>query len=965
MDRMVGLRFGVLGPLEVRRDGTPVEVPPGRRRAVLACLLAHVGRPVAADALVEAAWGGELPADPRSALRTVLSRLRAVLGDGVIRADAAGYILDVPPAAVDAPRFVSLCRRAEEIPRDAARLLDEALALWRGPAYTEFADRGFAESEARSLDRMRLDAIEARASAALAAGDPHGAAARLENLLAEQPFREHAMELLLTALYDTGDHTGALARLREYRARLADELGLDPSPALRALESRILAHDVAAPSPRRPPAADTPPWVDTSTAFIGRDSALTELVDAVAACRTVTVTGVGGVGKTRLVAEAVPLLTERLGAPVTIVQLAPVPAGRVDAAAADALGLHRPAGTARAAVVEHLRAAPGVLVLDNCEHVLAGAAALAGAVAARCPAARVLATSRHRLGTPSERVLPLEPLPTPGAAESPDRMDLAASVRVLADRVRRLRPSFGVTGDNVAAVADICRRLDGLPLALELAASRIAVLGLDPVRDRLTAEDLTVLDEHGPGNLHAVIDWSYRLLTPAQRDLLALLTVFPSDFGPEEVAGVTATGGRPVTGDLAALVESSLLATHPAGRDVRYRMLAVVRAFAAARLRDTGDETSARRAYVRWVLGWTEQAADDCAGPASAEAFARLRRHGADIEQALRWAVQAGDAPEAARLAAAVQLCQHWQPGSETTALTTELADRCPETPLAVAAGACAATHAGDTARGRELATAALTTATTPLERYLARLALGIAAMYRGDHDESARHWRAIIDMNDIAPAYRASAHSSLSLTSCYRGDLPAARREAGLGVLGAETSGATAVHAFALYALGEAETGDRKTELLAAAADKADMVGATHVSQVARVARLAALVRTDHHNEALQLIAPLLDDTHRAGAWPQLWTTTRIFAELLTAHDRAHEAALLMTAADAADTAPPPTATDVTRYAALKNTLRTHLGDATLTAIASLSRDIPHSQLADRARTIATQLHPTHNPTP
>ncbi|TDC58829.1 hypothetical protein E1200_32905, partial [Actinomadura sp. GC306] len=670
--------------------------------------------------------------------------------------------------------------------------------------------------------------------------------------------------------------------------------------------------------------------MDTSTAFVGRDATLTELVDAVTSCRLVTVTGVGGVGKTRLAAEAVPLITERLGTPVAVVQLAPVPAGRVDTAAATALGLHRPAGTARAAVVEHLRVSPGVLVLDNCEHVLPEASALAAAVVTRCPSARVLATSRHRLGTPSERLLPLEPLPTPDAAAAPDRMDLAASVRVLGDRVRRLRPSFGLTGDNVAVAADICRRLDGLPLALELAASRIAVLGLEPVRDRLAAEDLALLDEHGPGGLHSVIDWSYRLLTPAQRDLLSLLTVFPADFDPAMVEELVTD--RPATEDLAALVESSLLATHPAGRDVRYRMLAVVRAFAAARLRETGAENQARRAYVRWVRRWTEQGATDCTGPAGVAAFALLDRRRADIEQALRWAAE--DPLEAARLATAVQLCQHWQPGAETMALTAELADRSNSAP-ALAAAAFALTNTGDTTRGRDLATAALAAGPAPRERYLARLSLGIAAMYRGDHDDSAAHWRAITGMNDIAPAYRASAHSSLSLTCCYRGDLPAARREAELGVLGAETCGATAVRAFALYALGEAETGTRKAKLLAAAADKADLVGATHVAQVARVARLAALVRTDQHSEALELVPPLLDGTHRAGAWPQLWTTIRIFAELLAARDHPHEAALLLTAADAAETAPPPTGPDITRYTTLKTTLRTHLGEETLTGIA------------------------------
>lgn len=964
---MVDLRFGVLGPIEAWRDGARVAVPPGRRRAVLACLLVHVGRPVAADALVEAAWGDALPADPRSALRTVLSRLRALLGERTIRADAAGYTLDVPAAAVDAHRFESLRSRADEAPRDAVRLLDEALALWRGPAYAEFADREFATVEAQRLDRLRLEAAEASASAALAAGDPRGAAARLEPLLAEQPFREHAMELLLTALYGMGDHAGALARYRDYRARLAGELGLDPSPALREMESRILAHDLARP-PRGRAAAGTAPWVDTSAAFVGRDTEIAELVDAVAECRLVTVTGVGGVGKTRTVAEAMPAIAERLGTPITVVQLAPVTGGRVEAAAAEALGLHRPAGSARAGIVEHLRVSPGVLVLDNCEHVLAEAAALAGAVVTRCPSARVLATSRHRLGTPSERLLPLQPLPAPDAGTNPDRMKLAASVRLLGDRVRRLQPAFGVHGGNVAVVADICRRVDGLPLALELAASHIAVLGPEPVRDRLAADGPAHLDERGEQNLHALIDWSYRLLSPAEQEMLALLTVFPADFDLEAVEGLTAAfpgwpDGRPVTGTLSALAESSMLATRLGERAAGYRMLAIVHAFAAARLRDTGQETAARRAYLRWVRRWTERAAADCAGPDSVEAFARLRRRRSDIERALRWAVEAGETSEAARLAAAVQLCLHWQPGAEAGELTAELARRCaaseptsgagPGSALGVAAGACAVTHAGDTEQGRELAAVALASATTARERYLAHLALGIAGMYRGDMEESARWWRAIVDMDDVPPAYRASARTSLALTACYRGDLPEARREAELAVLGAQSSGAVSVHAFALYALGEAETGERKTELLAAAADKADLVGATHVGQVARVARLAALVRTGRHGEALDLVAPLLDSTRRAGAWPQMWTTMRILAELLAARERPHEAALLLAAADAADTAPPVTGDDVARYAELAAALRERLGDDTVTGIAGLARDLPRAQLAERARAI------------
>jgi DNA-binding SARP family transcriptional activator len=379
--------FGVLGALEVCRDGVPVPLPGGRRRAVLAALLVRAGRPVPADALVDAAWGDDLPADPRPALHTVLSRLRGALGDGVLRTGPAGYLLDAGPGALDAVRFEALRARAAGTPAaQAAALLDEALALWRGPAYAEFADREFARPEAVRLDELRLATVEDRAELSLELGEVTPAVTTLDALLAGHPLRERARGLLMTALYHAGQPTEALERYRDYRTLLAAELGLDPSPALRDLQFRILGHSLpAAPPPahRQVPAAAA--WLIASTAFVGRDDDTAALLDAVGTHRLVTVTGTGGVGKTRLVAEALGSLTERYGLPVTVTELAGATAGQTDGALAVALGLGATAAV-RTAVLEYLSISAGLLVLDNCEHVLGDVRALAEEILRRCPA---------------------------------------------------------------------------------------------------------------------------------------------------------------------------------------------------------------------------------------------------------------------------------------------------------------------------------------------------------------------------------------------------------------------------------------------------------------------------------------------------------------------------------------------------------------------------------------------------
>ncbi len=959
---MPDLRFGVLGPLEVWRDGSRLAVPGGRRASVLAALLVHAGRAVEADALVEAAWGEQLPVEPRPALYTVISRLRGLLGEGSIGPDPAGYRIEVAPAGLDSRRFEDLCRRAREVgPERAARLLDEALSLWRGKAYAEFADRGFAEVEAQRLELLRLDAREERARTALDLDDPADAVRRLEGLLAEEPYREQAVSLLLTALERCGRTAAALARYQEHRRRLADELGLDPAPAVQALHARLLAGG----APRRtPPGPGVPAWVDTSTTFVGRRHELDALVSACAVSRVVSVTGPGGVGKTRLVAEATPELAGRLALPVAVVELAAVAPGQVTGAVSAAVsGGSGPAD--RAELVARLRADPTILVVDNCEHVLRETAQLVELVARRCPDIRVVLTSRHRLGLPSERVLPLAPLPCPSTGTPSPSGRLSPAEVLLVDRIRRARPAFEVTEHNTPVLGEVCRRLDGLPLALELAASRVHQLGLEGVCAAL-AGDPGVLDKAAwTGQpMRALVDWSCDLLSDEEQDLFAALSVFPGEFGLEAVdrlvSGIRTDDTQDTNGDaheqLAELVDSSLVSVRERDEGLTYWLLTVVRIEAARRLAESGRAARAGVAHARWVAELTEEAADDCTGPGATAALLRLRRGRADIEAALRWALRYDEPSLAAAIAGAVQRCPHWlpQPGLDELIIQAgerSLRDGGARAAEAMGAAGVALASRGGLGRSAALGEAALRAAASPTELYLAHLALGIASLYGGEHEESGRHWRAIADLAGLPVALRTEGHTSLALVARFAGDLDLALEQADVAVLSADACGSTPVQAFAAYAAGEAAVAepDQAIASLRRAADQATATGCVQIAVLARIALLAALVRAGHHGAAGAMGDPLLADVRRMAMWPQLCTIGRIVAELATATDRPQEAALLMEAAAAQPGSPPAHGPDELRYATLREQLEERLGGRRFDKICAMAGGLSRDQLADR----------------
>ncbi|WP_154402245.1 BTAD domain-containing putative transcriptional regulator [Ornithinimicrobium cavernae] len=970
---MPELRCGVLGALEVHVDGRPVTIPPGRQRAVLTCLLVQ-GHPVPADALIEAAWPRDLPQDPHRALRTVLSRLRAVVGHDTITLGPAGY--ELSGGSVDAEEFEDLLRQARSVePQRVRELLGRALALWRGTAYGEYAEASFARPASERLARLRLDAVEAHASALVRLGEPGAAVPPLEELLAEEPFRERAVELLVRALYHAGRQTEALERLREHRSVLGAELGLDPSPQLAALESRILGHALA---PVRPAEQTLPEWLDTSTAFIGREDELADLAAAVSASRVTAVTGPGGVGKSRLVAEALGGLHASLGLPVTVVELAPVLPGRVTMTLMDELGL-RPAGAGAGPpetgvdnpadarpgadpvvgdLVEYLSAVPHLLVLDNCEHVLEELTPLVSTIASRCRDVRVLATSRRRLGVASEQVLPLAPLGVPDPTETLGRQGSAAAVRLFGDRVRRLRPAFAVTADNLTDVAELCRRCEGLPLALELAASRTARSGVGEVLRRLPTDAVGET-----GGLWAVVAWSDGLLSPDQQSLLDCVTVFADDFTAEDVAEVVSRLPE-WTGDpapaLAELVESSLVVRRDTAGGPRYGLLEMVRAFAARRLRESGRAAEVGAAHGAWVRELVTGIREDWSRLDGAVVGARLSASSSEVTGALRRALDAGQLVLAADISHAVARCLHWTPGLELRDLMIEVGERCAEAPGPEVAGGVAAAafgHAerGDPARARVLGTAALDMCREPDHAAMAHLSLAVAAIYGGDLADSARWFRGLA----ADPALLGEANTSLALIACYAGDRAGAREHAAIA-LAAGPSGSDASHAFARYAAGEVEAltdPDRARQLLAEAAAEADRVGAEQVSRVSRLALFALLVRGGRHEEAVALGLRVLADLRRLGAWTQVWTLVRMLAELLAGAGRWSDAAFLLGAARGTSGAPPPVGEDVERYAALESRLSDHLGAHVLQQIHTLAAATPRAQVLSRAERVLRDL--------
>ena len=656
--------FRVLGPLEAVADGRVVALKAAKPRALLAILLLHAGEPVTSDRLIDDLWAGSPPATAGKVLQTYVSQLRKALGDDVIVTGPGGYELRVEPDGLDLHRFETLTTKARGAePHTAAQSLREALALWRGPPLVEFAYESWAQGEIDRLGELRLSALQDRIDADLALGRSAELVGELERLVAEHPLAERLRGQLMLALYREGRQAEALDAYRTARATLVDQLGIEPGPALRSLERAILDQDpeldVAVTSARTALASRLRLQ---STSFVGRNReqrevrALLRSVDL----RLLTLTGPGGTGKTRLAVEAIADLGADFPDGVVLVDLAPVgDADLVATAIAGALGVSERHGGALEALGASLRRKRALLVLDNFEQVLDAAPMLVELLAG-APGLTILVTSRAPLDVSEERIYRVPALQHPEA------------VRLFTARAREVRSDFELSDVNADAVAELCIRLDGLPLALELAAARIKLLSPREILERLGVRLDVLKAEPGAGlperhrTLRAAIEWSYDLLGVEERSLFTSLGVF--------VGGFTLDGARAVAGDLEldvvvgveSLLNNSLLRTEPmAGGEPRFGMLETIREYALERLAERGDGESVRRRHAGFYLPLAEEAEPALLGPQQLSWLERLDAERDNLRAALTWAAELGEAEVGLRIAA--PLWRYWQlRGSET-----------------------------------------------------------------------------------------------------------------------------------------------------------------------------------------------------------------------------------------------------------------------------------------------------------
>ncbi|MBF8189746.1 winged helix-turn-helix domain-containing protein [Nonomuraea sp. K274] len=662
------MRVELLGPFEVRnRDGTVVEVPGIRLRALLAALAIEPGRIVTRARLVDWIWGQRPPADEVNALQALVSRLRRVLPDGLIEADSGGYRLAVSPDAVDVCRFERLVGQARAAePAARADLLRSALALWRGTAMADIAlrDSDAFDAAVTRLDELHVAALGDRVDADVRLGRGSELVSELTELVATYPLREGFVAALMRGLAEAGRGTEALTVYQRTRERLAEELGTDPSAELSALHTALLRGELGERAENRRTNLRA-----ELTSFVGKDDDISAIAGLAVKHRLVTLTGAGGSGKTRLATETARTMLAELPDGAWLVELASVRAGgELAQAALTAIGLRdQPLlGGARGGepmdrLITAVRERAILLILDNCEHVIEAAAAFADRLLGECRRLRILATSREPLGITGEVLWQVEPLALPAKGADPSDVGSSPAVRLLRDRAGLVRKDIGSDAHALPAMARICRALDGMPLAIELAAARLRTMSIDQLAHRLddrfrllTSGSRTALPRHK--TLRAVVDWSWDLLTEAERSVLRRLSVFSGGASleaAERVCGDETFAGEQVLDVLTALIEKSLLLADGEGTP-RYRMLNTIREYAAHRLAEAGETEAARRAHLAYFTELAETAEPHLRRAEQLEWLSTLEAEHDNISAALRGAIAEEWAQEAMRLVGAV-----------------------------------------------------------------------------------------------------------------------------------------------------------------------------------------------------------------------------------------------------------------------------------------------------------------------
>lgn len=664
------VKFDVLGPLCVRSEQGALPLGTPAQRSLLAVLLTSPNVAVSDDRLMDELWGDELPASARHLLHVYVSRLRGALGelpDGPrITRRGDGYALRLGQTELDSRRFEAAVAEALELrehePAAAERALADALRLWQGAPFADLPEPPPAVREqAAYLEREHLEALEAWGEVRLRLGRHRDLIPELAALVTQYPYNETLHGELMLALYRDGRQAEALETARALRRRLREELGIEPGPAVRDLYRDILlqARHLALEPPEPP---DNLP--SQLTSFVGRADELREIGALLEESRLVTLTGPGGIGKTRLAIEAGRQLRSRLPGGTWWIDLAPVtdPAMVVDAVAG-VLGVSPGPEGYVAALARSLHRREVLLLLDNCEHVAAAVGKLAATVLRDTAGPRVLVTSRTPLFAEGERLWTVPPLSLPAGGSRPADRAGSDAVRLFVERARAVDPSFALDDGNAAAVTEVCRRLDGVSLAIEMAAAQVAALSPGEIVSRLD-DRFALLEQSAVGaltrhrTLEAAFDASYFVLPASDKAVFDRIAVFAGPFELDAAAAVSGVpGGSPsrVLPALTSLVDASLLTAVRDDAETRYRLLESLREYAAAHLRERGGEHDARLAHAVHYLDLAAQAGAVLGTPDFAQWMPRLASSYVELRQALGWSLEHEDPALTLRALAALR----------------------------------------------------------------------------------------------------------------------------------------------------------------------------------------------------------------------------------------------------------------------------------------------------------------------
>jgi predicted ATPase/DNA-binding SARP family transcriptional activator len=894
----VAVEFRILGDVEARSQGRRLDIGHARQRCVLACLLVDVNRPVSADQLIDRVWADNPPHRARNALAAYISRLRQLLGgedDVQIVREPGGYMLSTDAQSVDLHLFRELASRARAAadPVDAAAHFDRALELWRGEALATL-DTPWTNAVRTSLEVERLSATLDRNDAALESGCHADVLGELAATALAHPLDERVAGQLMLAQSRSGRQADALETYRRVRNRLVDELGIDPGAKLRQVHEQILAGDDDQPIDVPPaPVVDhhvVPDLPRRATSLIGRERDLQTVTAALAEGPLVTLTGVGGVGKTRLALEVAQGNNDNFSDGAVFCELAPLDSGAaLGHIVAAVLRLKEKPGLGiDGTVVEYLRAHELLLVLDNCEHVLDAAASLVEQIVAECHGVSVLATSREMLGVQGERIVPVPPLEDADAAT------------LFAERARAGRPDFDLDREPVGAVAEICRRLDGVPLAIELAAARMRAMSSLDVARRL--DGLRLLRGGARGahprqqSVAATIDWSYRLLAKREQALFAQLSVFAGGFDLEAVHGVCAPEGAAEEDTLellAGLVDKSMVIVRDSSGMTRYGVLETLRAYGRERLREGGIEDLYANRHAVYYTELTERAACGMHGPDEVVWVERLLLDYDNLRAAFEHTLGCGNVDLALRLVTSVPYLAHLRTGYEYAvwaARTVEVANADhPLFPAAVGVAARAAWNRREFSRVRSLAD--LVGGRVP-RRGIGRVeypadVLADVILNEGDAHSALAHYEA-----EVERARRDGDPIRLVWTLFYLPVCHAVLRnpEAGLpaaheAVQVADATGNPSARSMAYYSLGlvlKKSEPDRALALFDQAAELAASVQNLSWYGIALMESAATHAVHGDPAAAARMFIDVLEHWDRVGDWNQQWLNLRYVTRLL-----------------------------------------------------------------------------------